>query len=378
MFYAESGGQAGDTGVFANDSCEIDITDTLSDPTGIYIHKAKVVKGSVKTGDTLTLKVDAQRRRRTAVNHTATHILHAALRKVLGDHVKQSGSLVSDTRLRFDFTHFSAISAEELASIENYANQWIRENHTVSTREMSMDDAVKAGATALFEEKYGDVVRVVSQGEFSQELCGGTHTDRSGNIGCFKIVSEGGIASGVRRIEAVTGQAAFDKIHQDEQALNQAAGLLKSNRDSVAEKLSTLIKDKKVLEKELESLKAKIASKSMDNIDNSIREINGVKVLAQRVEIENPSQLRDLADKFKNKLGSGVLLLGAESGGKALLISVVTPDLTGQYKAGNIVKAAAKIVGGGGGGRPDMAQAGGTQPENLGQALESVYDTVAG
>lgn len=377
VFYAESGGQAGDAGVMENEGCQIDISDTLSDPSGIYIHHGKVVKGECRKGDRLTLKVDKDRRRRTAVNHTATHLLHSALRTVLGDHVKQAGSLVTDSRLRFDFTHFSALTPKERVAIENRVNKRIRENHGVHTREMEMEEAVKAGATALFEEKYGDVVRVVSQGDFSRELCGGTHTQRSGDVGLFKIVSENGIASGVRRIEAATGQAAVDLIHGQETALGTAAGLLKTAGDDVVEKLSALVKEKKALEKELEAVKARIASKSVEDIESDIREINGVKVLAKRVDIENPSQLRDLADKFKTKLGSGVLLLGAESNGKALLIAGVTKDLTGRYKAGDIVKAAAQKVGGGGGGRPDMAQAGGTRPEFLDQALETVYQIMS-
>ncbi len=374
VFYAESGGQVGDRGVFENSACTINITDTVSDPSGLYIHKGKVISGSCRKGDVFTLKVDARRRQATAINHTATHILHSALRNVLGDHVKQSGSLVTPDRFRFDFTHFSGVSADELAAIETEVNQRIRENHVVSTREMKMDDAVKSGATALFEEKYGDVVRVVSQGEFSQELCGGTHTRASGDIGLFRILSEGAVASGVRRIEAVTGQAALDTVHADRNTIETAAGLLKGAKDEVVTKVETLISEKKALEKELESIKAKLASKSVENIEDNIREINGIKVLSKRVEIENPSQLRDLADKFKAKLGSGVLLLGAQSNEKALLIAMVTDDLTRQYKAGDIVKKAAGIVGGGGGGRPDMAQAGGSKPENLDKALESVFE----
>ncbi|MCG8565513.1 MAG: alanine--tRNA ligase [Desulfobacterales bacterium] len=377
VFYAESGGQAGDCGSMENGNCKIEIADTVKDPSGIVIHKGRVVSGECAKGDTLILKVDGEKRQATAVNHTATHILHSALRKVLGDHVKQSGSLVTHNRLRFDFTHFSAITAQELADIENEVNLRIRGNYQVDTLEMSMDDAVKAGATALFEEKYGDTVRVVSQGDFSKELCGGTHTQRSGDVGFFKILSEAGIASGVRRIEAATGQAAVDAVHGYQAVVECTAGLVKANADNLTEKVDALVKEKKNLEKELASLKAKIASKSVDDIDSAIKEINGIKVLAKRVEIENPSQLRDLADKFKNKLGSGVLLLGAESNGKALLIAVVTKDLTGQVKAGDIVKKAAGIVGGGGGGRPDMAQAGGTKPENLDAALESVYEIMS-
>jgi len=377
VFYAESGGQAGDRGWFENDACTIEITDTLKDPSGLFIHKGKVVKGACKKGDAFTLKVDPGLRRATAANHSATHILHAALRKVLGDHVRQSGSLVTPDRLRFDFTHFSAVTPETLAAIETEVNTRIMENHAVTTKEMGMDEAVRSGATALFEEKYGDVVRVVSQGDFSQELCGGTHTRATGDIGLFRILSEGGIASGVRRIEAVTGLDALATVHADQSVMEKAAGILKSARDDVADRLDAFVAEKKAVEKELAALKAKIASKSVENIADDIREINGVKVLSKRVDIENPSQLRDLADKFKTKLNSGVLLLGAESNGKALLISMVTDDLTNTFKAGNIVKTAAGIVGGGGGGRPDMAQAGGTKPECLDQALASVFDTVS-
>ncbi|MBU8848427.1 MAG: alanine--tRNA ligase, partial [Desulfobacterales bacterium] len=377
VFYAESGGQAGDAGTLENETCVINITDTMKDPTGIVIHKGVVKKGEAKKGDSFTLKLDAGKRQNTAVNHTATHILHSALRKVLGDHIKQAGSLVTDIRLRFDFTHFSSISTQDIQAIENEVNLKIRENHPVETQEMTMDEAVKKGATALFEEKYGDVVRVVSQGSFSRELCGGTHTKLSGDIGLFKILSEGGIASGVRRIEAVTGQAALDTVHKDQSLIDSAADRLKGAKEDVVSKIDVVLKDKKNLEKELEALKAKLASKSVENIDDAVRQINGVKVISKRVEIENPSQLRDLADKFKTKIGSGVILLGARSGGKALLISIVTKDLTKDYKAGDIVKAAAKIVGGGGGGRPDMAQAGGTKPENLDKALESVFETMS-
>ncbi|MCP4718077.1 MAG: alanine--tRNA ligase [Desulfobacteraceae bacterium] len=377
VFYAESGGQTGDGGIFENKNCLIEILDTVSDPSGLTIHKGKVVTGKCEKGDVFTLKVNQEKRRATAVNHTATHILHSALRNVLGDHVKQSGSLVTDTRLRFDFTHFSAITPKELGEVENQVNARIRENHGVSTKEMDMDEAVRTGATALFEEKYGDVVRVVSQGKFSRELCGGTHTQFTGDIGLFRILSEGGIASGVRRIEAATGRVAIDRVHSDQVAIEAIAGLLKGGKDDVVTRVDALLQEKKSLEKELVSIKAKLASKSISNIEDDIREINGIKVLAKRVEIENPSQLRDLADKFKAKLGSGVLLLGAQSNGKALLISVVTDDLTKTYRAGDIVKKAAGIVGGGGGGRPDMAQAGGTKPELLDAALESVYQIIS-
>ncbi len=377
VFYAEAGGQAGDTGVFENENSVIRIMDTIKDPAGIYIHRGLVEKGEAKKQDLFTLKVNAEKRQNTALNHSATHILHSALRDVLGDHVKQSGSLVTDARLRFDFTHFSHITQEELKSIENQVNIRIRENHPIQTTEMNMDEAVKKGATALFEEKYGDVVRVVSQGSFSQELCGGTHTRQSGDIGLFKILSEGGIASGIRRIEAATGQRALDYVQKDQSLISSAANMLKGAKEDLVLKIEALVKDKKNLEKTLDALKAKIASKSVENVDETIKEINGVKVISKKVDIENPSQLRDLADKFKTKIGSGVILLGAKSNGKALLISIVTDDLTKKFKAGDIVKAAAKLVGGGGGGRPDMAQAGGTKPENLDKALESVFKIIS-
>ena len=386
-FYAESGGQAGDCGVailadtqgkakdqpLLQGTLRLKISNTLSDPTGIRIHKAVVEAGTLKKGDMLFLKVDGENRAATARNHSATHILHAALRKVLGDHVKQAGSLVTCDRLRFDFTHFSAITKDEIIAIEQFVNARIRENAPLETVEMSMDEAVKSGATALFEEKYGDRVRVVSIGEFSRELCGGTHTGRTGNIGLFQLISEAGIASGVRRIEAVTGTKAIDYVQESMAQLQSVAAILKTPREGIVEKLEGLISDKKSTEKEITSLKAQIASKSMDNIESEIKEMNGTKVLAKRVNIDNPSQMRDLADKFKTKIGSGVVLLGAESGGKALLICVVTKDMTDRFHAGNIVKKAAAIVGGGGGGRPDMAQAGGTKPEHLDEALQSVY-----
>ncbi|MFO7749256.1 MAG: alanine--tRNA ligase [Desulfobacteraceae bacterium] len=374
-FYAESGGQAGDEGIIRSDKFTIRIESTVSDPAGsIRIHRGTIESGTVEKGDPADLLVDRQARASTARNHTATHILHAALRTVLGDHVKQAGSLVSKERLRFDFTHFSAIDRDAIVRIEQEVNRRIMENSPVDTREMEMDEAVKSGATALFEEKYGDTVRVVSLGGFSRELCGGTHTSQTGNIGLFLIISEGGIASGVRRIEAMTGQSALAWLHEQITGLERIAGLVKGSKEMAPERVEALVAEKKAMEKEIIGLKAKVASKAVDRIDDAIREIDGVKVLAKRVEIENPSQLRDLADKFKNRIGSGVVLLGAESKKKALLIAVVTDDLTHRFQAGAIVKKAAAVVGGGGGGRADMAQAGGSNPEHLEKALASVYE----
>jgi len=375
-FYAESGGQAGDCGVLESEDGRVSvrIDKTISDPAGIKIHRGVVQKGVLKASSPCHLKVNGANRAATAMNHTATHILHSALRKVLGDHVKQAGSLVTSERLRFDFTHFSAITREEILAIEKEVNGHIRQNVPLNTVEMGMEEAVKSGATALFEEKYGDQVRVVSMGDFSRELCGGTHTGHTGNIGLFQIVSEAGIASGVRRIEALTGEKAIEYIQSSISALIDSASILKSPREGLYSKIENLLNERKALEKEISSLKGQIASKSVENIGDDIRDIGGVKMLAKQVEIDNPSQMRDLADKFRSKIGSGVVLLGAESDGKALLICVVTDDMKGRFHAGNIVKKAAAIVGGGGGGRPDMAQAGGTKPEHLAEALNSLYE----
>ncbi len=394
-FYAESGGQAGDCGFLEGVGCSADITspkdgkckvsvrieNTISDPSGIRIHRGVVESGRLEKKNCVLLKVDGQNRAATARNHTATHLLHSALRKVLGNHVKQAGSLVTNERFRFDFTHFSAISREEILQIEQNVNEHIRQNLSLETVEMEIEDAVKSGATALFEEKYGDRVRVVSMGDFSRELCGGTHTDRTGNIGLFQIISEAGIASGVRRIEALTGAKALEYVQENITMLQKSASLVKAQTQgnislgsALYSKIETLLSDNRSAEKEIASLKAQIASKSVDNISDDIREINGIRVLAKKVEVDNQSQMRDLADKFKAKIGSGVVLLGAESSGKALLTCVVTQDITDRFHAGNIVKKAASIVGGGGGGRPDMAQAGGTKPENLTEALNSVYE----
>ena len=376
-FYAESGGQVGDSGVIAFDGGEITVEDVKKDPTGFFIHKGRLVAGSLEKGATVSLKVDEDRRRATACNHTATHILHAALGDVIGDHVKQSGSLVTPDRLRFDFTHFSGITREELDNIEHWVNHMIRENVPVSSEVMSADDAFKTGATALFEEKYGDEVRVISLSGFSKEFCGGTHTGYTGDIGSFVIASEGGIAAGVRRIEALTGRAALEWLQERNRTVMETAALVKDKPETLTARVERLMGDLKKKEKEVEALKVKMAEMSAGDITDGVKEVGGVKVLARKVTVDNPAALRDLADKMRDKLGSGVVLLGTESGGKVLLIATVTRDLVGQYHAGNIVKAAAKVVGGGGGGRPDMAQAGGTQPENIDAALETVFATIA-
>jgi len=377
-FYGESGGQAGDTGFIKSKGLEIEITETVKDPTGIIIHKGKIVKGSVAAGQIVTLSVNSKRRNATALNHTATHILHSVLRRNLGDHVKQAGSLVSPDRLRFDFTHFSGIDRETLNRIESEVNDRIRENASTSIEEMDAEKAFKSGATALFEEKYGDVVRVVSLASFSKELCGGTHTNRTGNIGLFRIISESGIASGVRRIEALTGEAAVNYTQQIENILQATARLLKEKPEALLQRIEKMISRERQLEKDLEKAKAKIASGAADGIDEEIKSINGVRVLVKKVSVETPAALRDLADRFRDKVKSGIVVLGSAAGDKVLLIVVVTKDLIGKYHAGNIIKQISAIVGGGGGGRPDMAQAGGNIPGKLDEALSMVYDVISG
>ena len=376
-FYGESGGQVGDCGKISGQGFEAEITDTVKDPTGLFIHKCRMVKGKIQKNDAVTLTVDNEKRKRTALNHTATHILHTALRTVLGSHVKQAGSLVSPERLRFDFSHFSAIERKTLDEIETLVNEQIRKNIPVATAEMDAEEAFKTGATALFEEKYGDRVRVVSLDDFSREFCGGTHTERTGDIGLFKIISDAGIAAGVRRIEAVTGAEALTYIQNQITAAQRTANLVKSPIETLPERVEKIMGDSRKLEKELQKLKSSVAGKAADDIDQMVKEVNGIKVIAQKVDVEGPSEMRDLADRFKDKLKSGVVLLGAESGGKALLTAIVTKDLTGRIKAGDIVKKAAAMVGGGGGGRPDMAQAGGPNPEKLDEALSSVFDLLA-
>jgi alanyl-tRNA synthetase len=375
-FYGEAGGQVGDTGKITGENLELVVTDTIKDPTGLIIQKGKITSGSIKKGETLNLTVDKAKRDATEINHTATHLLHFALRKVLGDHVKQAGSLVAPDRFRFDFTHFSLTDLETLNEIETIVNQKIRENIPVRIEEMDAEEAFKTDATALFEEKYGDRVRVVSINDFSKELCGGTHTDMTGNIGFFKIAGESSVASGIRRIEALTGAAAVEYIQKDSNILHDSAMLLKENPEMVSERIKKILSVQKSLEKEVEQLKAKIAMRSADWAEEDIKSVNDIKVLAKKVAVGTPAELRDLADRYKEKIKTGIVVLGSSADSKALLIVVVTKDLTDQFHAGKIVKEIASVVGGGGGGRPDMAQAGGTMPENLDQALEKVYEVV--
>ena len=377
-FYGEAGGQAGDIGTLTGPDVAVDVSDTVKDPTGLIIHKGKIRSGIIRKGDTVDLKVDAAARGATALNHTATHILHAALRKVLGDHVKQAGSHVAPDRLRFDFTHFSQVKTEELERIESMVNDRIRENVPVNTEVLDAEDAFKSGATALFEEKYGDRVRVVSLAGFSKELCGGTHTRATGDIGAFRIIGESSIASGVRRIEALTGAAAVAFNLQQAGIVRQAALLVKDHPAHLVDKIETMLSGMKALEREVQQLKAKLAQNQAGEADDDLLSVKGVDLLVKRVAVDSTAGLRDLADRFKDKIRSGIVVLGSVSGEKVLLIAVVTKDLLDRFHAGNIVKQIAPLVGGGGGGRPDMAQAGGTQPEKLDAALEAVPEIIEG
>jgi alanyl-tRNA synthetase len=376
-FYAESGGQAGDTGKITNSKgLDIKIENTIKNPSGIIIHKGKVISGSLTKSDIVTLSVNKNQREKTALNHSATHILHYALKKVLGDHVKQAGSLVTQDRLRFDFTHFSQVTKDELHEIERIVNDKIRENQPISINEMDIEKAMEIGATALFEEKYGDVVRMVSMGDFSKELCGGTHTEKTGNIGFLKIETEESIASGIRRIEGLTGDNAVLYVQKNEKILFNAAGLVKDSPENIEEKIEKLLLNKKLLENEIEKLKSIIASKSADIKEDDFKIVNGIKVIAKEVETDDPGALRELADKLKDKIKSGVVVLAGKSDKKVFLIAAVTKDITNRFKADDIVKKAGAIVGGGGGGRADMAQAGGTMPEKINDALNKVYEII--
>jgi alanyl-tRNA synthetase len=371
-FYAESGGQVGDRGVLSSGDGRFTVADTQKLGKA-HVHVGRVESGALRVGAEVTAEVDHELRQATRLNHTATHLLHAALRKVLGVHVTQKGSLVSPERLRFDFAHYSAVTHDELREIERLVNAEVRANAAAETRLMTFDAAVAAGAMALFGEKYDDEVRVLRVGEFSTELCGGTHASRAGDIGMFHIVSEGGIAAGVRRIEAVTGEGALGFVVQTDHKLRDVAGMLKATRDDVEEKVRQLIDRSRRLEKEISQLKDKLASGQGHDLAADAATIGSAKVVATKVEGADAAALRNAVDQLKSRLGSAVIVLGSvDDAGKALLIAGVTADLTGKVKAGELVNFVAQQVGGKGGGRADLAQAGGTQPEHLDAALASV------
>jgi alanyl-tRNA synthetase len=376
-FYAESGGQVGDTGEITAPGLRFAVTDTRALKPGTPGHVGRLASGRLTVGDNVKAAVDGGRRAHIMRNHSATHLLHAALRKVLGTHVTQKGSLVAAERLRFDFAHFQPMSAEELARVEAMVNAEVLANAEAVVEVCAYDEAISRGAMALFGEKYGDHVRVLAFGDFSTELCGGTHVARTGDIGLFRIVSEGGVASGVRRIEAVTGENALAWVRDSEERLRQVAELLKAGRDDVVPRLQQLIERQRQTEKALQQLKDKQARAEGGDLSGQARDIGGIKVLAARLDGMDAGALRGMMDELKNKLGSAAIVLGTEADGKAVLIAGVTNDQTGRIKAGELVNVVASQVGGKGGGRPDMAQAGGSQPENLSAALESVYEWVA-
>jgi alanyl-tRNA synthetase len=374
-FYAESGGQVGDTGVLVADGVEFSVEDTRKVGPA-HAHVGRLVRGELAVGEELEAAVNAERRRAIVLNHSATHLLHAALRKVLGDHVQQKGSLVAPDRLRFDFSHYAPVTPEQLACIEDLVNGEIRHNAAAETALMAFDEAVESGAMALFGEKYDERVRVLRLGDFSVELCGGTHVSRAGDIGLFKITQETGIAAGVRRIEAVTGDGAIDWVRAGETALDHVAGLVRGTRGDVEDKVRQLIERGRQLEKEVQKLKGQIASGQGGDLADQAVEVGGVRVLAARVDGADARALRDAVDRLKQKLQPAVVLLGAVEDGKVRLVAGVTKDTTDRIRAGELVNEAARFVGGKGGGRPDMAQAGGSDPAGLDRALARVPEYV--
>ncbi|WP_460416251.1 alanine--tRNA ligase [Pseudomonas sp. microsymbiont 2] len=368
-FYAESGGQVGDTGYLQAGAVRFDVRDTTK-TGGAFLHHGVVASGALTVGATVDARVDAEVQHATSLNHSATHLLHEALRQVLGEHVQQKGSLVDSQRLRFDFSHFEAVKPEQIKALEDIVNREVRRNTEVQTELTDIETAKAKGAMALFGEKYGDTVRVLSMGgDFSVELCGGIHAKRTGDISLFKIISEGGVASGVRRIEAITGAAALAYLNAAEEQVKEAAQLVKGNRDNLIDKLSAVLERNRQLEKQLEQLQAKAASAAGDDLSNAAVEVKGAKVLAARLDGQDGKALLALVDQLKNKLGHAVILLGSEHEGKVVLVAGVTKDLSGQLKAGDLMKQAAAAVGGKGGGRPDMAQGGGVDVAALDKAL---------
>jgi alanyl-tRNA synthetase len=377
-FYGESGGQKGDEGVISTGNAHLEVLTTSRPYPDLIVHHGVVKEGALKKGDTADLKVTLPARSATARNHTATHLLQSALRQVLGDHVKQAGSLVSADRLRFDFTHFSAMTADEIGRVEDMVNAHIMDNDPVTTNQMQIAEAIEAGATALFDEKYGDTVRVVRVGDVSMELCGGTHVRAAGDIGLFKVVAETGIAAGVRRIEALTGTGALAVVRQMEEEQRAVAALLKAEGGNPLERLERLLARQKELQREVESLQGKLNAAASGDLLAQVVEVRGVKLLAVKVAVEDVKALRDLSDTLKDRIGEGVVVLGAAIGGKANLLVAVTKGLIATVKAGDIIKNLAPLIGGSGGGKPELAQAGGSQPERLEEALSAAARLLSG
>nr|WP_312250805.1 alanine--tRNA ligase [Stenotrophomonas geniculata] len=376
-FYAESGGQVGDTGVLTGSGVRLAVDDTQKFAGQFHGHVGTLSDGGLKVGDVLSGQVDGERRGATILNHSATHLLHAALREVLGTHVQQKGSLVAPDRLRFDFSHFQPISAEELAVIERKVNQQVRANNAAEVHNMGMQEALDFGAMALFGEKYGEHVRVLKMGDYSTELCGGTHVNRTGDIGLFKITSEGGVSAGVRRIEAVTGQGALDYVDAEEARLAEAADLLGGSAADVVEKIRALGQRQKLLERELEAVKAKVAAGATADLSGQAVEVAGVKVLAARLEGFDAKALRDAMDRLKQQLGDAVIVLAGVQDGKAALVAGVNGSAMGKVKAGELLSHIASQIGGKGGGRPDLAQGGGEDGPALATALAAVVEWVS-
>ncbi|OGR26415.1 MAG: alanine--tRNA ligase [Desulfuromonadales bacterium GWD2_54_10] len=377
-FYGESGGQKGDSGTISTGNAHLDVLTASRPYPDLIVHHAMVREGVLKKGDAADLKTAVPVRKATGRNHTATHLLQAALRQVLGEHVKQAGSLVSADRLRFDYTHFSAMTAEELRQVEDLVNGFIMENDPVSTVQMKISEAIEAGATALFDEKYGDTVRVVRVGDVSMELCGGTHVRAAGDIGLFKIVSEAGIAAGVRRIEALTGAGALSFVQQLEDEQRAMAALLKAEGGNLLERMERQLARQKELQREIESLQGKLNAVASGDLLSQVVEVNGVKLLAVQVQVEDIKALRDLSDSLKDRIGEGVIVLGAVIADKANLLVAVTKGMSAKFKAGDIIKQLSPIVGGSGGGKPELAQAGGSKPEMLGEALAAAAGVLSG
>jgi alanyl-tRNA synthetase len=380
-FYAEAGGQVGDTGVIAEGDARARVFDTFAPIAGIVLHKSKIESGSVRVGDTVAARVDVEKRDATRRNHTATHLVHAALREVLGTHIKQAGSVVAPNYLRFDYTHYQPITAAEMAEIEDLVNRYIMQNEPVNTNVMAIEEAMRGGAMALFGEKYGADVRVLSVGDgiFSKELCGGTHVRATGDIGSFKITSDEAIASGVRRIRAITGFDAFERFREDERLIDRSLGALKTQRDQLPAAIEKLQEELKKTRREMDELKLKIATGSIGGGSadgDEPRDVAGVKVMARIVEDLDSNGVRQLSDTLLARLKSGVVVIGRNSEGKVGIIVRVSDDLTDRVKAGNIIREIAPIIGGRGGGKADMAEGGGNLPEKLQEAVDASYAVI--
>jgi len=375
--YPESGGQVGDTGTIASPTGRGEIVDTYYRGPQLIVHRVTVVSGGLHEGEEVVVSVETPRRQGLRQHHTGTHLLHAALRKVLGTHVRQAGSLVAPDHLRFDFSHTASLKDREIEQVEELVNEQVQANLAVNRLEMPLDEALRLGALALFGEKYGDRVRVIKIGEFSTELCGGTHLDQTGQLGLVKITTEGAVAAGVRRIEAVTGPQAIEHIARTEAALREAAEALKISPLDVPRRLQKLLEEQHALEKRLAELEARLARSRAQELVASARQVNGVAVIASRVDGLDQEGLREVADTLRDRLGSGVICIGSVVGNKVNLVAAVTKDLTKRFHAGKLIQEVARAVGGSGGGRPDLAQAGGKEPAKLDQALAGVFDWVA-